>query len=301
MVDSFDSNCMDADVGEAAPWHRQFWPWFLIALPATVVVASFFMLYLAIKYSDTLVSDNYYRDGLAINQVLSQDIRARQLGLSAQIHFAEDGAVVTAKLEAKLPQGLSLEKLDVKRGANIGVSVGAGSGVESGKLLSDKPEMPDILTLRLLHPTDALADTSVRLMAVGDGAYRGRLPVAPQYRFYLRLLPGLINTVEEGRLAGWRLAGEVDFATTYSVLLSAAPPHRAEGSLSGSAEGSLSGRAEGSHTTAEGSLSGRAEGSSPTAEGSHTTAEGSLLGNAEGSPPRRAEGSPPHRAEGSLD
>lgn len=44
------------------PWYKQFWPWFIIALPASVVVASFFTLWLAISNPDPLiVDDNEYR------------------------------------------------------------------------------------------------------------------------------------------------------------------------------------------------------------------------------------------------
>ena len=44
------------------PWYKQFWPWFIIALPASVVIASFFTLYLAISNPDHLVvtDDEYY-------------------------------------------------------------------------------------------------------------------------------------------------------------------------------------------------------------------------------------------------
>ena len=44
------------------PWYKQFWPWFIIALPASVVVASFFTLWLAISNPDHLVlSDQEYQ------------------------------------------------------------------------------------------------------------------------------------------------------------------------------------------------------------------------------------------------
>ena len=44
--------------GEGVPWYKQFWPWFIIALPASVVVASFFTLWLAISNPDPLVVDD---------------------------------------------------------------------------------------------------------------------------------------------------------------------------------------------------------------------------------------------------
>ena len=31
------------------PWYRQFWPWFIIALPASAVIASFVTLWLAVS------------------------------------------------------------------------------------------------------------------------------------------------------------------------------------------------------------------------------------------------------------
>jgi hypothetical protein len=43
--------------GELQPWYRQFWPWFIIALPASAVIASFVTLWLAISNPDHLVVD----------------------------------------------------------------------------------------------------------------------------------------------------------------------------------------------------------------------------------------------------
>ena len=39
------------------PWFKQFWPWFIIALPASVVIASFYTLWLAVSNPDYLVVD----------------------------------------------------------------------------------------------------------------------------------------------------------------------------------------------------------------------------------------------------
>jgi hypothetical protein len=43
--------------GQIEPWYKQFWPWFIIALPASAVIASFFTLWLAISNPDHLVVD----------------------------------------------------------------------------------------------------------------------------------------------------------------------------------------------------------------------------------------------------
>lgn len=45
---------------DTSPWYRQFWPWFLIALPAISVVASFASLALAIRNADEIVSEPGY-------------------------------------------------------------------------------------------------------------------------------------------------------------------------------------------------------------------------------------------------
>ncbi len=44
------------------PWYGQFWPWFIIALPAAAVIASFISLWLAISHPDQLVvSEDEYK------------------------------------------------------------------------------------------------------------------------------------------------------------------------------------------------------------------------------------------------
>ena len=45
------------------PWYRQFYPWMLIALPASAVIAGFITLYLAISRPDALVRKDCVRDG----------------------------------------------------------------------------------------------------------------------------------------------------------------------------------------------------------------------------------------------
>jgi hypothetical protein len=43
---------------ENLPWYRQFWPWFIIALPASAVIAGFITLWLAMSRPDHLVVDD---------------------------------------------------------------------------------------------------------------------------------------------------------------------------------------------------------------------------------------------------
>jgi len=45
--------------GGDIPWYRQFWPWFLIALPASAVIAGMYTLYLAVTHPDPLVIEKH--------------------------------------------------------------------------------------------------------------------------------------------------------------------------------------------------------------------------------------------------
>lgn len=82
------------------PWYRQAWPWFLISLPATAVVAGSFTFYLAAKGWDGPVAQDYYRQGLAINEELTRATRARELGVSANVRFA--GLVTGERVRVEL-------------------------------------------------------------------------------------------------------------------------------------------------------------------------------------------------------
>lgn len=133
---------------DSKPWHRQFWPWFLIALPAAVVVAALWTAYIANQHADDLVQDDYYKDGLAINLQLAKKKRATKLGLSAQLQIV--GELVTVKL--------------------------TGPVKDSG------------LLLQLSHPMEADRDFSVPLVRVAPGTYSGSLaqPVAPHWHWTLQ-------------------------------------------------------------------------------------------------------------------
>ncbi|MGB0895627.1 MAG: FixH family protein [Parashewanella sp.] len=67
------------------PWYKQFWPWFLIILPLTVVCASVATLMIAMNNADPLVADDYYKKGKGINQDLSKIQKARALGMQFSI------------------------------------------------------------------------------------------------------------------------------------------------------------------------------------------------------------------------
>ena len=83
------------------PWYKQFWPWVLIGLPTSVVIASITTYFLAVNGMDSVISKDYYQEGLEINKDLSRDRQAAALGLMADITI--DGENVTMKLSAREP------------------------------------------------------------------------------------------------------------------------------------------------------------------------------------------------------
>ncbi|MEQ1773402.1 MAG: FixH family protein [Burkholderiales bacterium] len=88
-------------IAHAAPlkhWYHEPWPWLLMAGPAVVILAGVITTYLAVVTSDGLVADDYYKRGLAINQTLSRDAVARQLGYHARVVFTPDFGRVDVSL-----------------------------------------------------------------------------------------------------------------------------------------------------------------------------------------------------------
>ena len=86
---------------DSTPWYRQFWPWFIIALPASVVIAGFITLFIAITHRDSLVKDNYYKEGLAINADLREIKLAKELGLKASIFTDTENKTIAVQLDSE--------------------------------------------------------------------------------------------------------------------------------------------------------------------------------------------------------
>jgi hypothetical protein len=91
------------DTQAVTPWYRQAWPWFLIALPATAVVAGIATAVLAVRGFDGPVAADYYRQGLAINEEVARAQLARDLGLEARIELAgiADGDRVRVEVDGR--------------------------------------------------------------------------------------------------------------------------------------------------------------------------------------------------------
>ena len=152
---------------DTKPWYRQFWPWFIIALPASAVIASLYTLSLAVRTTDSLVVSS--EDGMDI-------VASRHL--AAERYAAEHG------LEADIA-------IDLHSGA-IRATVTADAAVE----------WPKTLQLLFSHPAFADRDRVVTMTAAmpdedGRPMWSGHLVDVPAGRWYVVLADG--DT--------WRLSG----------------------------------------------------------------------------------------------
>ena len=57
---------------QARAWHREFWPWFIVALIGSVVLASVATIFLAFKFDDAAAVGNYQREGLGVVKMSPQ-------------------------------------------------------------------------------------------------------------------------------------------------------------------------------------------------------------------------------------
>jgi len=157
----------------SSPWYRQGWPWFLISLPAIAVVAGIATWYLAWESNDGLVSDDYYKQGLAINRSLESQQIAKQLGLSGFLSHA--GNTLHLRLSAKR-----------------------------------EIVLPQKLVLTVLSPVRAGHDRTVTLIRVGEG-YEGKIEALPAGHWNLALEDG-VGTWKILAAAVFPLKGEVSLS-----------------------------------------------------------------------------------------
>lgn len=125
------------------PWYRDRWPLLLIAGPLLVVIASLVSAWIAVKSDDGLVAQDYYKQGLLINQLIRR---------TAAAPAPEIGA--TMRLEG--------EKLRVH--------------------LDAIDAAPTTLRVRLGYPSLAGHEDVVTLVQSADGDYVGIAPNASTQR-----------------------------------------------------------------------------------------------------------------------
>lgn len=153
---------------DTLPWYRQFWPWFIIALPASAVVAGLYTVWIAMQTDDSLVYKSNDGINVVTERILAAERTANQSGLGATVNINATSGAVTASLTAT----------------------------------SDLP-VSDKLRLELLHPTRQVFDLESELLrampnAAGEPTWAGHFVQQPSGRYYVVLSSG----------DDWRLSGE---------------------------------------------------------------------------------------------
>jgi len=96
------NNKLPNDLSETIkPWYAQFWPWMLIALPGSVVIACMVTIIISVRYSDDLVIGDYYRSGLGINTEIKKQQTAAKFNIRASFKIDRsnfDSGVIYCKL-----------------------------------------------------------------------------------------------------------------------------------------------------------------------------------------------------------
>lgn len=151
-------------------WWKQPWPWIILGMLGSVVVASVITIVIAVKTQDTLVDSDYTKAGKTINLRLEKDQRAERLGIAIQL---------TAKAS---PDGYSLITANYKAADSA-----------AGR--------PKFLRLNLSHPTLANQDVSVALIWRDAGEYRAQITGLPSAHWHYSI---------EDPEAQWRVKGRLE-------------------------------------------------------------------------------------------
>ncbi|ARD22353.1 MULTISPECIES: FixH family protein [Shewanella] len=77
------------------PWYKHFWPWFIIVLLLVVVLKSMVAMSIAIDNADSLVSDDYYKEGKAINMDLRKIKQAKNLGMQYLVEVDDHELIIS--------------------------------------------------------------------------------------------------------------------------------------------------------------------------------------------------------------
>ncbi|MDX1635717.1 MAG: FixH family protein [Marinobacter sp.] len=132
------------------PWFRQPWFWFLLIFPGASIIWCTIAITVALNTDNAMVTDDYSKEGRAINLELARDQKAADMNLNAIMEFSGD---------------------------RLSVNLNSKEGY------SDYP----YLVLNLFHPTLSEKDRTVQLQSMGGGYYRASLPRNLDGRWYMDL------------------------------------------------------------------------------------------------------------------
>ncbi len=131
----------NAPTAAKKPWYKEFYVWMILFFPAVAIVAGLYTLGLAIRSNDGLVVDDYYKQGLEINQVLERDQIAKNYGLQCALQFNRENLMIQAVMMQEAKQY----------------------------------QVPNELTLTFQHRTRSGFDQSIKLSSTDGKTFLGKL------------------------------------------------------------------------------------------------------------------------------
>jgi len=129
------------------PWYKEPYVWMLIGFPLTSIIVGLSLLTISILNKDTLVRDNYYKDGLAYNQELEWDKKAKSLDIRIDIQVNDNQLILN--------------------------------------LLNSRQNTPSTLKVTLGHPTIPEKDRQSHLQLTKDKRFIGFIEPTENGRYYL--------------------------------------------------------------------------------------------------------------------
>ncbi|MBS3803441.1 MAG: FixH family protein [Oleiphilaceae bacterium] len=134
----------------SGPWYRQPWLLFLLIFPGASIIWCTIAITVALNTDNSMVTDDYSKEGRGINMAIARDVQAADMGLIAQLDFSSERLSLT---------------LDTDPGQG------------------DFP----YLVLKLFHPTLGDRDRTIQLQRAGGGQYTASVPPNIDGRWYLDL------------------------------------------------------------------------------------------------------------------
>ncbi len=126
------STMTQTQIKTSRPWYRYPLVWMMLAIPFSAVIMGAVMLTLALDTDDGLVADDYYKQGLGINEVISRDKKSAELGITAIVDLDNNTRTLRVQFEkgllAMYPQQIQMQLQHATR-ANSDISLVLEHGI----------------------------------------------------------------------------------------------------------------------------------------------------------------------------
>ena len=175
----------------ATHWYQEPWAWFIVLIIAITAIWGSFLLHTAITQQDSVVVDDYYKTGKAINASKTRSLNAKNYAMRAVVVIQPTSSTIRLQLNGALAQ------------------------------------RHETLSLQLLSPITAKDDHRILLNRIEQAAapdqpslYEGYIETVPRGVFHLQLESITTRAPEEDYTSGWRLNLETQLPQNQPIVMS---------------------------------------------------------------------------------